>query len=69
MRTHCERCQTALGWESTALICSHECTFCEACVAEMRGVCPNCAGELVPRPRRALVAEAAPVAPAALAGW
>jgi hypothetical protein len=24
----------------------------------MRGVCPNCDGELVPRPRRAVVVEA-----------
>ncbi len=60
MRTECERCHAALGWESSALICSHECTFCEPCVAEMRGVCPNCDGELVPRPRRAVAAETVP---------
>jgi uncharacterized protein len=36
-----------------ALICSFECTFCTACGTDkLRGSCPNCGGELVPRPRR-----------------
>jgi uncharacterized protein len=33
------------------MICSFECTFCAACVAEVLGnVCPNCAGGFTPRP-------------------
>ncbi len=34
-------------------MCSFECTFCRACAETvLRGRCPNCGGELVPRPRR-----------------
>jgi hypothetical protein len=36
-----------------AAICSYECTFCVECAEEMEHVCPNCGGDLVPRPRRA----------------
>ena len=54
MRDHCERCTTAaLPPGQHALICSYECTFCVPCGEAMGGVCPNCGGELVPRPRRA----------------
>jgi hypothetical protein len=53
MRTVCERCDAPLAADGDARICSHECTFCVACTEAMDGVCPNCAGELVPRPRRA----------------
>jgi len=35
------------------VICSYECTFCTDCGAALDRVCPNCGGELVPRPRRA----------------
>ena len=35
-----------------ARICSYECTFCATCADAMGGRCPNCGGELVPRPRR-----------------
>jgi hypothetical protein len=52
MRAVCERCDAALEPDGDARICSHECTFCAACSDEMSGVCPNCGGELVPRPRR-----------------
>jgi hypothetical protein len=54
LRPSCECCDTALPPDSTeARICSFECTFCAAC-AQMRlqGRCPNCGGELLPRPRR-----------------
>jgi hypothetical protein len=54
MRVKCERCTGGLGPGDPALICSYECTFCPACAAEMRNVCPNCGGELVRRPRRAV---------------
>jgi uncharacterized protein len=53
MRTACERCDAALVDVSEARICSFECTFCPACAEEMTGVCPNCGGELVARPKRA----------------
>ncbi|MBL6954244.1 MAG: DUF1272 domain-containing protein [Alphaproteobacteria bacterium] len=53
MRDDCERCQAALPADSAqALICSYECTFCRRCGAEMQGTCPNCGGQLVPRPTR-----------------
>jgi hypothetical protein len=53
MRTTCERCEAALDASAdSARICSYECTFCAACADEMSGVCPNCSGELVARPRR-----------------
>jgi hypothetical protein len=53
MRDRCERCETAvLPPDAAALICSYECTFCGPCGTDMRGICPNCGGELVARPRR-----------------
>jgi uncharacterized protein len=53
MRTACERCGAELTAEGVAVICSYECTFCTDCGATLDRVCPNCGGELVPRPRRA----------------
>ena len=53
LRTECERCGAALEPDGDARICSYECTFCVACTDELGGVCPNCGGELVPRPRLA----------------
>ncbi|MBT3534133.1 MAG: DUF1272 domain-containing protein [Rhodospirillaceae bacterium] len=53
MRAECERCQTALPPDSgAALICSYECTFCQSCGDNVRGICPNCGGQLLPRPTR-----------------
>ena len=52
MRTVCERCNIALTDAGEAVICSFECTFCTTCGTEMASRCPNCAGELVLRPRR-----------------
>jgi hypothetical protein len=52
MRGRCERCGSSLAPNGEARICSFECTFCVACTDAMKGVCPNCGGELVPRPRR-----------------
>lgn len=51
MRPVCERCAAALSADGSAFICSFECTFCPACTMAM-GRCPNCGGELLPRPRR-----------------
>ena len=54
MREICERCEkTTLPADGPARICTYECTFCVACSEAMGDVCPNCGGELVPRPRRA----------------
>lgn len=49
-----ECCDRDLPPESAeALICSFECTFCRDCAqGVLGGRCPNCGGELVPRPRR-----------------
>ena len=55
MRPDCERCGADLPPDSAAArICSFECTFCADCVdGPLGGVCPNCAGDLTPRPTRA----------------
>ncbi|WP_200944165.1 DUF1272 domain-containing protein [Lysobacter sp. Root667] len=54
MKSQCERCAAALPHDSAdALICSYECTFCADCVrGPLGGVCPNCGGQLQPRPTR-----------------
>jgi len=54
LRPNCECCNRDLPADSAeAFICSFECTFCRSCAREvLGGVCPNCGGELVPRPRR-----------------
>ena len=54
MKPSCEKCAAPLPADAAnARICSFECTFCATCADAMRGICPNCGGELVPRPRRA----------------
>ena len=57
LRGECERCGATLPHDADARICSYECTFCPGCADAMDGVCPNCGGELVPRPRRSAKAE------------
>ncbi len=54
LRPGCERCNTDLPADSTAArICSFECTFCADCAdGRLMGICPNCGGELLRRPRR-----------------
>lgn len=54
LRPGCECCDRDLPAESAeAMICSFECTFCRSCAdTVLGGTCPNCGGELVPRPRR-----------------
>jgi hypothetical protein len=63
LRPNCECCDADLPPDGAgAMICSFECTFCAGC-AETRldGVCPNCGGELSPRPsRRAALLEQYP---------
>ncbi|WP_371226720.1 DUF1272 domain-containing protein [Pseudomonas sp. QE6] len=54
LRPSCECCNRDLPGDSAdARICSFECTFCTDCAEQvLHGRCPNCGGELVPRPRR-----------------
>lgn len=52
MRAECEHCEAALGLMDIAYICSYECTFCADCTRRLDAACPNCGGELQPRPRR-----------------
>jgi len=55
MRPGCECCDRDLPPDSKdARICSFECTYCVDCVeTKLKGVCPNCGGDLTPRPTRA----------------
>jgi len=54
LRPNCECCDIDLPAHTPlARICSFECTFCATCAdGVLAGVCPNCGGELLPRPRR-----------------
>ncbi|WP_440875757.1 DUF1272 domain-containing protein [Thalassotalea sp. PLHSN55] len=54
LRPNCECCDKDLPPESNqAFICSFECTFCKGCVeGVLNNRCPNCTGNLVPRPIR-----------------
>jgi hypothetical protein len=65
MRPNCESCNCELPAESTeARICSYECTFCASCASNwLEGQCPNCGGELLPRPRRSLIKQQILTAP------
>ncbi|HEY3340002.1 MAG TPA: DUF1272 domain-containing protein [Propionicimonas sp.] len=54
LRPNCECCDVDLPPSATnAMICTYECTWCAACVEHcLDGVCPNCGGNLQPRPVR-----------------
>lgn len=54
LRPNCECCDADLPGDSPdALICSFECTFCLPCATHrLQGRCPNCGGQLLPRPTR-----------------
>jgi len=54
MKPGCECCDRDLSLENgEALICTFECTFCRDCAdTKLKGVCPNCGGNLVERPVR-----------------
>ncbi len=61
MKPACEKCEAPVPKAGAAEICSFECTFCPPCAEAMAHVCPNCGGELLPRPKRTLdVQEACP---------
>lgn len=57
MRTKCEKCETPVAPHDVVFICTYECTWCANCARTMSYICPNCGGELVPRPRPARAAE------------
>jgi len=54
MKSLCQRCRHPLPESSRdAFICSYECTWCRRCANEpLERTCPNCGGELHPRPPR-----------------
>jgi len=54
LRPNCECCDKDLPGDSdAAFVCSFECTFCRSCAEEvLKRRCPNCDGDLQPRPRR-----------------
>ena len=54
LRPNCECCDRDLPPDSAeARICTFECTFCTDCAeGRLKGVCPNCGGNFVPRPLR-----------------
>jgi uncharacterized protein len=55
LRPNCECCNKDLPPDAPdAMICTYECTFCAACVADrLPGHrCPNCGGEFERRPVR-----------------
>ena len=57
LRPNCECCDKSLPPEATdALICTFECTWCADCIdgpdTPLAGTCPNCGGNVVPRPIR-----------------
>jgi len=51
LRRECGRCHVALTDDGPAYLCALECTYCATCDRQLHGVCPNCSGELVRRPR------------------
>ena len=52
MKETCQKCGAALTQDGEARICAYECTFCPSCSEAMDSICPNCGGELVPRPKK-----------------
>jgi len=54
LRPNCECCDIDLPPAATnAMICTYECTWCTTCVEDcLQGICPNCGGNLQPRPIR-----------------
>lgn len=53
LRPNCETCDRDLPNGGRAFICTFECTFCPDCTTQThKGTCPNCGGDLQPRPTR-----------------
>ena len=50
LRPNCECCDKDLAPSADAMICTYECTFCRDCgESVLKGICPNCGGNLVTR--------------------
>ncbi|GAA4916960.1 DUF1272 domain-containing protein [Nesterenkonia rhizosphaerae] len=54
LRPNCECCDRDLApTDPDVYICTFECTWCEDCARNRFGLaCPNCSGNLTPRPTR-----------------
>ncbi len=53
LRPNCECCGVDVPPGADARICTFECTFCGTCAdVVLKGVCPNCGGDLQQRPIR-----------------
>lgn len=54
LHPNCEICDRDLPPDSAqARICTYECTYCADCAESvLLNVCPNCGGNIVPRPIR-----------------
>lgn len=53
IRPNCECCDRDLPPYAIAYICTFECTWCAECVVTFPlRACPNCGGNLKPRPIR-----------------
>ncbi len=54
LRPNCECCDRDLPPNAAyARICTFECTYCVTCAdGVLAGICPNCGGDLTPRPIR-----------------
>lgn len=54
LRPNCECCDKDLPPDAEdAMICTFECTFCRDCLERrFDNICPNCGGNLTPRPIR-----------------
>ena len=44
-KARCQRCENTVDARDIHR-CSHRCSFCSECTAELSGVCPNCSGRL-----------------------
>jgi GNAT superfamily N-acetyltransferase len=63
MKKNCLRCPAPLAEDANAFICSYECTFCITCFMSLGGVCPNCGGELLARPKRGRIPSGTQIVP------
>jgi len=54
LRPNCECCDVDLPPSApNAVICTFECTWCASCAEHcLHGICPNCGGNVEPRPIR-----------------
>ncbi|WP_298226853.1 DUF1272 domain-containing protein [Gryllotalpicola sp.] len=53
LRPNCECCDRDLALDDPEVfICTIECTWCGDCARELDYTCPNCEGNLTPRPLR-----------------